>query len=250
MYRALIVEDENLMRDYLSANLTNFCAEWEATAVACDGEEALEKLQKESFDGIVTDIRMPVMNGLEMARILREREENLPILIISGYDEFDYARTAVRLNISDYLLKPINEEDLSAALSLMATQVGTNHNDHKSHNFVKESAANGLAQKAQDFILAHYTEPISLTSVAEELGVTAAYLSTVFHREMGSTYSQTLLRIRMENAARMLSTSHLKVWEIAQAVGFPSAKHFTHVFGKYFHCSPIEFRTKKMRIFP
>ena len=77
MYRALIVEDENLMRDYLSANLTNFCAEWEATAVACDGEEALEKL-KESFDGIVTDIRMPVMNGLEMARILRERKKICP----------------------------------------------------------------------------------------------------------------------------------------------------------------------------
>ncbi|MGI6700462.1 MAG: response regulator transcription factor [Christensenellales bacterium] len=250
MYRALIVEDENLMRDYLFANLTNFCAEWKAVAVACDGAEALDKLQKESFDGIITDIRMPVMNGLEMARILRERGENLPILILSGYDEFDYARTAVRLNISDYLLKPINEEDLSAALSLMATQVGTNRNDHKSNVFVQESAAIGLGQKAQEFIIAHYAEPISLTSVAEELGVTAAYLSTVFHREMGSTYSQTLLRIRMENAAKLLTTSRLKVWEIAQAVGFPSAKHFTYVFGKYFHCSPVEFRTKEMKISP
>lgn len=88
-------------------------------------------------------------------------------------------------------------------------------------------------------------EPISLTSVAEELGVTAAYLSTVFHREMGSSYSQTLLRIRMENAAKLLSDTQLKVREIAQAVGFPSAKHFTHVFGQYFHCSPVEFRTRK-----
>lgn len=88
----------------------------------------------------------------------------------------------------------------------------------------------------------------SLTSVAEELGVTAAYLSTVFHREMGSSYSQTLLRIRMENAAKLLSDTHLKVREIVQAVGFPSAKHFTHVFGQYFHCSPVEFRTRKMRM--
>ena len=91
-------------------------------------------------------------------------------------------------------------------------------------------------------------EPISLTSVAEELGVTAAYLSTVFHREMGSSYSQTLLRIRMENAAKLLSDTQLKVREIVQAVGFPSAKHFTHVFGQYFHCSPVEFRTRKMRM--
>ena len=113
---------------------------------------------------------------------------------------------------------------------------------------MQTAVRNGLVQKAQEYILNHYAEPISLTSVAEELGVTAAYLSTVFHREMGSSYSQTLLRIRMENAAKLLSDTQLKVREIAQAVGFPSAKHFTHVFGQYFHCSPVEFRTRKMRM--
>ena len=89
MYRALIVEDEDLMRDYLAANLTNFCPEWETADIACDGAEALEKLQKENFDGVLTDIRMPVMDGLEMARILREKKKNIPILILSGYYEFD-----------------------------------------------------------------------------------------------------------------------------------------------------------------
>ena len=248
MYRALIVEDEDLMRDYLAANLTNFCPEWETADIACDGAEALEKLQKENFDGVLTDIRMPVMDGLEMARILREKKKNIPILILSGYDEFDYARTAVRLNISDYLLKPINEEELSAALSLMAIQAASNQRKQGISISVQTAVRNGLVQKAQEYILNHYAEPISLTSVAEELGVTAAYLSTVFHREMGSSYSQTLLRIRMENAAKLLSDTQLKVREIAQAVGFPSAKHFTHVFGQYFHYSPVEFRTRKMRM--
>ena len=192
MYRALIVEDEDLMRDYLAANLTNFCPEWETADIACDGAEALEKLQKENFDGVLTDIRMPVMDGLEMARILREKKKSIPILILSGYDEFDYARTAVRLNISDYLLKPINEEELSAALSLMAIQAASNQREQGISLSIQASAKNGLVQKAQEYILTHYADPISLTSVAEELGVTAAYLSTVFHREMGSSYSQTL----------------------------------------------------------
>ena len=185
------------------------------------------------------------MDGLEMARILREQKKNIPILILSGYDEFDYARTAVRLNISDYLLKPIDEEELSAALSLMAIQAASNQREQGISISMQASAKNGLVQKAQEYILTHYADPISLTSVAEELGVTAAYLSTVFHREMGSSYSQTLLRIRMENAAALLSDTQLKVREIAQAVGFPSAKHFTYVFGQYFHCSPVEFRNRK-----
>lgn len=242
MYRALIVEDEDLMRDYLSQNLTGFCPEWCAAAAVSDGAEALERLEQEHFDGILTDIRMPVMDGLEMARILRQKGEELPILILSGYDEFDYARTAVRLNISDYLLKPINEEELSAALSMMAVQAAAKRRAEAPSAPIAPQPVSGLAQKAHDYILAHYMEPISLTTVADELGITAAYLSTVFHREMGSSYSQALLKIRMEAAARQLCESQARVREIAESVGFPSAKHFSHVFGQYFHCSPMEYR--------
>ena len=170
MYRALIVEDEDLMRDYLAANLTNFCPEWETADIACDGAEALEKLQKENFDGVLTDIRMPVMDGLEMARILREKKKNIPILILSGYDEFDYARTAVRLNISDYLLKPINEEELSAALSLMAIQAASNQRKQGISISVQTAVRNGLVQKAQEYILNHYGFQLFSNPFADSYG--------------------------------------------------------------------------------
>lgn len=244
MFQALIVEDEDLMREYLANNLSVFCSEWTAADTAADGQEAIEKIEKRHFDGIITDIRMPVMDGLAMSKVIREKNPRIPILILSGYNEFDYARTAVRLNIFDYLLKPIDEQELSAALSAMAIQAGQKKQLDPVNSPVvfSDDSNKGLAQKALSYIQQHYSEPISLTSVAEEIGVSPAYLSTVFHREIGTSYSRTLLKFRMEEAARQLTETSLQVQQIAQNVGFFSAKHFTHVFHEYFRYSPVEYR--------
>ena len=244
MYRALIVEDEDLMREYLEKNLSSICTEWCAADTAVDGQEAIGKIAEAHFDGIITDVRMPVMDGLAMSKAIREKYPQMPILIVSGYNEFDYARKAVRLNIFDYLLKPIDEQELAAALSAMAIQVGQKQRlapiDGKTE-YTSENTE-GLAQRALSYIQQHFSDPISLTSVAEEMGVSPAYLSTVFHREIGASYSRTLLKFRMEEAARQLIQTNQKVQQIAQNVGFFSAKHFTHVFHEYYHYSPVEFR--------
>ena len=244
MYRALIVEDEDLMREYLENNLSAICAEWCAADTAVDGQEAIEKIESSHFDGIITDVRMPVMDGLAMSKVIREKHPQMPILIVSGYNEFDYARKAVRLNIFDYLLKPVDEQELAAALSAMAIQAGQKQQPAPAESKTEYAVENtgGLAQRALSYIQQHFSDPISLTSVAEEMGVSPAYLSTVFHREIGASYSRTLLKFRMEEAARQLTRTNLKVQQIAQNVGFFSAKHFTHVFHEYYHSSPVEFR--------
>ena len=244
MYRALIVEDEDLMREYLENNLSAICTEWYAADTAADGQEAIEKIKSSHFDGIITDVRMPVMDGLAMSKVIREELPRIPILIVSGYNEFDYARKAVRLNIFDYLLKPIDEQELSAALSAMAIQAGQKQPSAllKEEKEYANESTDGLAQRALSYIQRHFSDPISLTSVAEEIGVSPAYLSTVFHREIGTSYSRMLLKIRMEEAARQLTQTNQKVQQIAQNVGFFSAKHFAHVFRAYYHCSPVEFR--------
>lgn len=244
MFRALIVEDEDLMREYLAENLSAFCAEWCAADTASDGQEAIEKLEKNQFDGIITDIRMPEMDGLAMSKVIREKDPQIPFLILTGYNEFDYARTAVRLNISDYLLKPIDEQELAAALSAMAIQAGQKKKSAVEINGTeyKEEHQDGLAQRALQYIQQHFSDPISLTAVADEMGVSSAYLSTVFHREIGAGYSRTLLKIRMEEAAWQLTRTNLQVQQIAQNVGFVSAKHFTHAFRECYSLSPMEYR--------
>jgi len=472
MFRALIVEDEDLTRAYLAEKLNELCPEWEAAATAADGMEAVEKLAHEHFDAVVTDIRMPGMDGLELARYIRRADAELPILILSGYDEFDYARAAVRLNVFDYLLKPLNEDELSSALSAMAEQAAARlaaagspllaaalrgeaeaeralllqhapcalallapayrpadearaerlkrlaedaytrfaplcvrqaertailiptesegltetvcratlerftqadpdcrggyaavgaeglaaaaakagaalrlalaldvpaqsaewmyeqrSADERLRAMLRnlnEAIAGGtlteerraalldrltefpegarvtaaiallsacdadpaacksalsrlrggdaaaewaaaldelftrrredaetvshLVRRSRDYLQLHFAEPVSLSGLAEHFGVTPAYLSSLFHREMGESYSQYLLQLRMEEAARrMLAEPDAKIYDVGRAVGFYSAKHFTHVFGRYFGLSPSKYREKKTK---
>ena len=109
-----------------------------------------------------------------------------------------------------------------------------------------EEQAGSLTQQAADYLRLHFAEPLSLAALAEQLRVTPAYLSALFHREMGRSYSQHLLMLRMEDAARrLLADPAAKVHAVGEAVGFPAAKHFTHVFGQYFGLSPRAYREKR-----
>lgn len=127
MYRLLIVDDEPLMRTYIRNNVTTIHPEWECAGEAEDGQEALDALDAlgsgEKYDLILTDIKMPVMDGLELARQVAQRDAPERMIILSGYDEFALAKEAIRFGVDDYLLKPVVKEELHAALERMARKL-------------------------------------------------------------------------------------------------------------------------------
>lgn len=117
MRKVMLVEDEELILEGLN-NIIN----WEELNIqvvhkAHNGEEALAKWEQEPVDLIVTDIHMPVMTGLEFLAEIRKRDKRVRCVILTGYDEFEYARSAVGLDVEDYILKPIDEEKLEDAVS-------------------------------------------------------------------------------------------------------------------------------------
>ena len=102
-----------------------------------------------------------------------------------------------------------------------------------------------LTAKAKKYILAHYQESISLSDVANHCGVNSSYLSDLFHKTLKEPYTKYLLRIRMEQAARLLGQNpRLKIYEVAAQTGFVSVKHFNTVFKKYYGMTPTEFNGK------
>lgn len=114
--KVMIVEDEELILQGIRNIL-----DWEALGLdvvhmAHDGAEALQMWEKEPVHIVVTDISMPEMDGLTLLRKIREKEEQVRFIILTGYDEFDYAREAIRLGVENYILKPINEEELERQL--------------------------------------------------------------------------------------------------------------------------------------
>ena len=107
MFKALVVDDEPLMREYLGKNLNKINSDWVAEDTASDGIYAIQLLQHKDYDAVITDIRMPGMDGIELSKYLFKNKSDMPIIIITGYDEFEYARAAVKLNVFDYLFKTL-----------------------------------------------------------------------------------------------------------------------------------------------
>ncbi|MCE5188413.1 MAG: response regulator [Eubacteriales bacterium] len=260
-YHVLAVEDEPLMRQYLADNLPLIHPSFVVTDTARDGLAALSLLEANHYDLIITDIRMPGLDGLALVERIRAMGRSIPVIILSGYDEFDYARTALRFGVSEYLLKPLKDEELHDTLVRLSGDIERHRSamrlpkDLTPENisrfvascFYETSAEQTqLIERAVRYITTHFTEPITQTDVAEVLGVTPAYLSSVFHEEKGESYSKFLVRLRMTQAALLLkSNPSMTIQRVAEQAGYSSDKHFIGVFKKYFGATPNEYRLRK-----
>ena len=257
MLTALIVEDESLMREYLMMNLNNIHNQWVAAACARDGIEATALLNEQHFDLVITDIKMPRMGGLELATHISSNIPNTDIILLTGYDEFNFARTAIRIGVADYLLKPLRDGELHSILDRLASKRNNSDmNGDLTKNITLQSQAavksdvvagnpNILIQRVRNYIERHYCEQISLSEVADLMDVNPTYLSSIFESEQGESYSKYVLLLRIERAALLLRTHPVgNISDIATDVGYLSAKHFISVFKKYYGMTPSEFRSR------
>lgn len=261
-YRVLVVEDEPLMRDYLIGTVPLLHPSFAFVDGAHDGVAALALFEQNRYDLVITDLRMPGMDGLQLIERIRTLGKTLPIIILTGYDEFEYARTALHFGVAEYLLKPLNDDALRETLERMerviqqhrsAMQLPEELTPKNIATFVAtcftetDREHKMLAERAASYITTHFTEPITQSDVAEALGVTPAYLSSVFHEEKGESYTKFLTRLRMMQAALLLkSKPNLTIQTVAEQAGYVSDKHFIGVFKKYFGMTPNEYRQQNL----
>ncbi|HWE61110.1 MAG TPA: response regulator transcription factor [Chloroflexota bacterium] len=164
MYRLLIADDEELVRRGLTALIEREAPAITVVGAAVDGLEALELARSCAPDIVLTDIRMPGLDGLDLIGRLREHVPPPHCIILSGYNEFDYARRAVGLGVADYLLKPVDPDELLALLERIGAQIATTRHEQQIHSAAErvlvERAAhrvlNGLGAGADDQLTASF----------------------------------------------------------------------------------------------
>src|SRR5512134_325658 len=122
-YKVFFVEDEAITREGIRDNVDWQASGFEFCGEASDGEMALPLLRATQPDVLITDIKMPFMDGLQLSRIVRERMPWVKIIILSGHDEFEYAQKAIGLGVTDYLLKPVTVQKLQTVLQKLSVQL-------------------------------------------------------------------------------------------------------------------------------
>lgn len=240
----LVAEDEERMRDYLCRKVGELDPHLESVGVAADGEETLEMVESRLPDLLLTDIKMPLLGGLELVQRIRSTNPDLRIIIVSGYSEFEYARRAIELGVDEYLLKPIDLEGLGEALRRVRIKLESSAGRVESEFSLGVHAGEADLVKAVSLYLQeNYRHPYSLERLATSFGCKVAYLLRLYSKITGSTPTRDLIRLRIEKAKRLLvGHPHLEVKQVAAAVGYDDALYFSRLFKRETGVNPSVFK--------
>lgn len=233
----LLVDDEIMIREGFKRLF-----DWEShgcqvVGEAADGMEALGRIDALHPDIVIMDINIPIMNGLKVIQTARLKHPQTAFVIVSGYDDFSYCQQALRLQITDYILKPVNYEEFGTCIdnlkiSLYQQSVTAEPEQHQDRTITEITK----------FLQAHLSEEVSLSTLAEQFHLSAQYISQLFKSEIGVNFLAYLTNIRMEQAKKLLLSTSLSIADVAEQSGYGDYRVFTKVFKKSEGITPSQYR--------
>lgn len=238
----VIVDDEPKIRNGLCRLLDNRNG-WHVSGSYEDAVEALKSLALHQPDVIITDIKMPELNGLDMIGRMRESGQNVCIVILSGYSDFSFAQRAIELGVARYLTKPTNTRELIRVLEEIEGKL----DQEQGGGGEKREIANLMVQKAMDYISLNYSGKISLKSIAAELYLSPNYLSELFKRHTQKNISEYITEYRLEKARKLLLQPEYKIADVSVLVGFGDARYFSSIFKRQYGITPADYRNRSVK---
>lgn len=237
--KVLLVDDEIMIREGFKRLFDWEAHGCEVVGEAADGMEALGQIDALLPDIVIMDINIPVMNGLKVIEVSRVKHPEIAYVIVSGYDDFAYCRQALRLQITDYILKPVNYEEFGSCIDNLKISMYENKaNTQADSEKQEERVISSITRYMQE----HLSEEISLSVLAEEFHLNPQYISQLFKNEIGVGFLAYLTNIRIEKAKKLLLSTALSVTEISLLAGYSDYRVFTKVFKKTEGITPSQFR--------
>lgn len=250
MYKVVIIDDEPVIAEGLSRGIKWDKWDCRVAATAENGQDGIEVIRRECPDILFTDIRMPGMDGLSMIAALKSEHPDMQITILTGFRDFEYAREAIRLGVTRFLLKPSKMDELEEAIRVMIEKLSQKKEQKENTEGEPEqeeepeeiAAGSFIAQNAVKYIEENYMNKLKLSDVAEQVYVSQWHLSKILNRHIEKSFSDILNYVRIEKAKELLKDPSLRIGDIAEKVGFLDLAHFSRVFKKQAGVSANEYR--------
>lgn len=238
--KMMIVDDEPIILRGIAAMVRGGMDQPDIMEAA-DGYEALERLPDFKPDLLMADVNMPEMSGLQLIEEAQRRGYCSRFIILTGYDEFEYARKALRLGVKDYLLKPVQREELLGAIFQAS---GYGEEAAEGRNAASGGQDGGVIDAVLYYLRQHYQRDLSLDEAARHAGVHPNYLCHMMKRDLGIGFVAYLRQIRIEKAKELLAGGPaVPIGDVAQAVGYEQARHFFKVFKRMTGMTPGQYRS-------
>ena len=225
-FSVLVVEDEKLIARNISRSIQRVNSSFEVVAIASNGEEALAITDELLPNVVFTDIDFIVC------------------VILSGHNDFAYAKEAIQHQVMEYLLKPVNDDELSEVLRKIEKNLLTFQEEFEMANNTSFQKPENIAELVEEYIHKHYMELLELGEIAEKFGFSVSYLTKIFTKFTGKTPSKYIRDYRISLAKQLLSNPNLSISVVGKKVGYPDQFHFSKIFRQATGMSPSEFRTR------
>ena len=239
--RLLMIDDEQTSFEIVKATI-----DWASMGISLEyaesAHQAMDMIKADIPDIILTDIMMPGMDGFELIEWIKANSYNCEVIILTAYGTFEYARKALDYGVTGYLLKPINETELKELINKAVYNLNQNSKQADHINAVNYSLPVRLAC---EYIEKNFQENINLNKISNYVSLSKNYFCNIFKKETGITIWDYLIRIRMEEAKRMLLETEQKTYEISERVGYDDPSYFGRLFKKYTGFTPMEFRESR-----
>jgi len=265
MLKIVIIDDEahlrNLIKNFIPQKLGI-----KVVGEAADGVGGMDLCVRLKPHIVITDIRMPEMDGLELIEKLSQILPDIKVIVVSGFGEFAYAQKALHYGAVGYLLKPLEEKDLYEVLKRAIEAIDQRLEGRSQFDRMKlelnklqnsllprtsevidleESPIHSdspVVQKMLEYIYKNYNRDVSLEEIAAKVYMNSAYLSRIFKEKTGMGFHDFLVEVRISNAKTLLERSEFKVNEIADMSGYRDVSHFIGIFKKHTGMTPIDYR--------
>lgn len=261
-YKVLLADDEQIERMALAKRLHKHFGDSLVIWQAADGNEAVRLCFKERCQIVIMDISMPELNGVEAAEQIRRLDEDCEIIFLTAYDEFSYAKRAIAIHALDYLLKPCEEEELTAVMEEAVGRIQKREQLEKLHmeqEMPEETGAEmpepdleeepeesdrlgQAAEKIRRDIRKNYMKDISMQDAARMMNYSDAYFCKLFKQCFDQNFTAYLARLRINEARRLLQDKNASVREVSMLVGYYDANYFAKVFKRIAGMNPSEYR--------
>ena len=247
MIKVIVIEDEAMVRKGIIETLDWKAMQCTVIAEASNGRQGVDLIHELQPDLVITDVRMPYMDGVSMIKQLRAAGCNSHFILLSAHSDFSYAQSAIRAGASDYLVKPLRDEELKQTIlrvffpenegkeerTQVPVQLQFQPNTEIENKYVKQ---------AIHYIKSNFGEDITISTVADYLQISEGYLSRVFKKETNYTFTNYLSYYRISIACSLLQNCRMKVYEVTNKVGYTDTAYFSTLFKKLMGTSPSEYQ--------
>ncbi|MBI9093694.1 MAG: response regulator [Sphaerochaeta sp.] len=246
MIKVVIADDEYYILKELDDIIDWNRIGCEIVGNAKNGREAKELVLSLHADLLITDIKMPFVDGLSVIQDLHEHNKEIEFILISGYSDFSYALQGIKFGVSDYLLKPIDSTELmNAVKKIVRKKEGFPLQNEENPIIEQVVQTNRYIKRALEYVEKHYASPLHLQEVADSLSISSSYLSKLFVDKLEMRFTQFVNLYRIKVSQQYLKSTDKTIEEIASIVGYSDYKYYSHVFKTVSGMTPMQYKSER-----